>query len=417
MPLAGAFAAGGVGLKESKQEKRERLELAELQAFVSAPAWASEDLLLELRKHGKASNAERVPLTLAPIFGTASTPRAGGGNDVRDAILHARAIAQLEHPAGLRAALDEPDGVWFVVQPPKAAGWATEELVLCLGMTKSKTLCGAVGCWPKAKVSPKAKEPVRAEEATRIVLIDDAAGEFPAMAMGHPSISGVGQDHTRPLPVSRDILAPVPLHVCEAVQLYLVAKAQLNARLQRGGAGEDERSHCTLLVKEGFGQLQRFIKGAKSLATINAQLMADINKVEIAVAGLRKAYLPREWEPRCSVCGIRHTALETGTCKFWVKYAQQAQDKGLRLASGGEAAPPTLRSKPSPETLISAVAGTSISPVKAAPTLVVVTTSSSSAGASPQLQRPRPAEADQPLPSLEQPLLKRGEAAEEGTVV
>ena len=79
MPLAGAFAAGGVGLKESKQEKRERLELAELQAFVSAPAWASEDLLLELRKHGKASCAlepEWQEFLESPNQGTASAAAA-----------------------------------------------------------------------------------------------------------------------------------------------------------------------------------------------------------------------------------------------------------------------------------------------------------------------------------------------------
>ena len=93
MPLAGAFVKGGSGLGESKQEKRERLELAELQTLVSAPPWVSEYLFSTLRKRGKEMDADRVPLHLAPIFGTISTPRARGGNDVRDAILHARAIA------------------------------------------------------------------------------------------------------------------------------------------------------------------------------------------------------------------------------------------------------------------------------------------------------------------------------------
>ena len=208
---------------------------------------------------------------------------------MRDAILHARAIARFENAGGLRAARDEPDGTWFLVQPPKPAGWSTEEAILCVGMTKAKTLCGAVGSWPKALLTaPKngTAAPLRVEDATRIVLIDDdasivrpgspgllagspsqlgsqspalaarcspaatraspalgspaarrspapgtvagAAGAetYPPMAMGHPTVSGVGEDHTRPASAASDLLAPVPLHVCEAVRLHLVAKAQ-----------------------------------------------------------------------------------------------------------------------------------------------------------------------------------------------
>ena len=403
--LAGAFAAGGSGLKETKQEKRERLELAELKALEAAPSWSTATLLSELRAAGSKAEAQRVPLSEAPIFGTQSTPRAvrhepaspadlwvvalfprlvslprslafafslppqtqtspdrhpppqGGGNDVRDAILHARAIARFENAGGLRATRDEPDGTWFLVQPPKPAGWSTEEPILCVGMTKAKTLCGAVGSWPKALLTaPKngTAAPLRVEDATRIVLIDDdasivrpgspgllagspsqlgsqspalaarcspaatraspalgspaarrspapgtvvgAAGAvtgaetylYPPMAMGHPTVSGVGEDHTRPASAASDLLAPVPLHVCEAVRLHLVAKVQVGARLQRGGASDDEKAYARLLLKEGFGRVRKLVKeGSRSFAGIDAQVRLSLCTVLVMPQGTR----------------------------------------------------------------------------------------------------------------------------------
>ena len=106
------------------------------------------------------------------------------------------------------------------------------------------------------------------------------------------------------------------------------------------------------------------------------QLMADLNKVEIAVAGLRKIYLPREWEPRCSTCGVRHAPLEGGTCKFWVQFALNAGERALRLAAGGDVEAPQQQPTPSPGTLAAVAAATPLSPLKqpplAAATFVVV---------------------------------------------
>ena len=45
MKLAGAFASGGGGLPQTKQEKRVAAEIAEIQAFDSMPKWASAGLL------------------------------------------------------------------------------------------------------------------------------------------------------------------------------------------------------------------------------------------------------------------------------------------------------------------------------------------------------------------------------------
>jgi hypothetical protein len=104
--------------------------------------------------------------------------------------------------------------------------------------------------------------------------------------------------------------------------------------------------------------------------------MADLNKVEIAVAGLRKIYLPREWEPRCSTCGVRHAPLEGGTCKFWVQFALNAGERALRLAAGGDVEAPQQQPTPSPGTLAAVAAATPLSPLKqpplAAATFVVV---------------------------------------------
>jgi hypothetical protein len=324
--LKGAFASGGPGLKESKDERRERLELAEMAALAAPPAWAaSASLLTELRqKAGSSSNAESVRLSEAPLFGTASTPRAGGGNDVRDAILNARVIARLVIPHDAMRTKQEPDGVWFAVLPPKATGWPSDEVVLCLGMSKGLTLCGAVGSWPKSKFS--AKQTLAVNEASRIVLIDDADGAFGALFMGHATVAGVGEDHTRPMPAQQNIHAQVPVHLCEMVHLHLLAKAQVNARLQRGGASDDEKAHVKTLLKQAFTRLQSIVKATPTFADLKAQHVSEWGKVESAYAGLRKAYLPREWYPRCATCGLRHDVVEKGTCKYWVQYVENAQE-------------------------------------------------------------------------------------------
>jgi len=120
--------------------------------------------------------------------------------------------------------------------------------------------------------------------------------------------------------------------------------------------------------------------------------MADLNKVEIAVAGLRKIYLPREWEPRCSTCGVRHAPLEGGTCKFWVQFALNAGERALRLAAGGDVEAPQQQPTPSPGTLAAVAAATPLSPLKqpplAAATFVVVSPPVAKAATEPVATEP-----------------------------
>ena len=48
---------------------------------------------------------------------------------------------------------------------------------------------------------------------------------------------------------------------------------------------------------------------------------------ESAVGGLRKMYLKRpEWDKRCLECGTRHSEVEKGTCKFWIRWMQEAKE-------------------------------------------------------------------------------------------
>ena len=94
-----------------------------------------------------------------------------------------------------------------------------------------------------------------------------------------------------------------------------------------------ERFHSARWVARQPGQLPR----------------DDLLKCESAVAGLRKTYLPREWESRCSICGLRHSAVEKGTCKFWIAWAAEAKAKAQAKAKAPVDAPaPASAPAPAP---------------------------------------------------------------------
>ena len=65
-----------------------------------------------------------------------------------------------------------------------------------------------------------------------------------------------------------------------------------------------------------------------------------LNRVESACAGLRKMYLPRTWDDRCAFCSARHSIVEKGTCKFWIKWVEDAKAReAAEAAAKAEAAP------------------------------------------------------------------------------
>ena len=126
------------------------------------------------------------------------------------------------------------------------------------------------------------------------------------------------------VPASSDIDAPVPLQLCEAFRQYHVAKAQVHARLTRGGAGDEEKKFVKqVLLKEAYARL-------KECANSEELPVDHLNRTESAVQGLRKTLLSRDWESRCAVCGVRHSVVEKGTCKFWVAFAEGARERQAR---------------------------------------------------------------------------------------
>lgn len=294
MNLSGAFAAGGGGLKLSKEEKREALEIAELKTMAEPPAWASSpELLGELCSKEDVGPAQR--LADAPL-------------DCHDAIVRSRSIARLETEGG---------GPWYAILPPKSDDESLEA-VLCLGKDDAHLVYGAIGWWPAEKLL-KAGGPLRAADAVKVVRVDGA--EYPSCMLGHPTVIGVGENHKAPVPASSDIDAPVPLQLCEAFRQYHVAKAQVHARLTRGGAGDEEKKFVKqVLLKEAYARL-------KECANSEELPVDHLNRTESAVQGLRKTLLSRDWESRCAVCGVRHSVVEKGTCKFWVAFAEGARER------------------------------------------------------------------------------------------
>ena len=61
-----------------------------------------------------------------------------------------------------------------------------------------------------------------------------------------------------------------------------LAKAQVNARLQRGGASDDEKALVKMLLKQAFTRLQSIVKATPTFADLKAQHVAEWGKVESA---------------------------------------------------------------------------------------------------------------------------------------
>ena len=293
--LAGAFASGK-GLKESKEEKKERLEVAELSRLLEPPKWVTPSLLAELRTaaSGESSTSSMV-------------------NIVEDAVMRASTVAKIETDAG------EP--LWAVLAPP--GGEAHESYtVVCLSQAEDHKLVGAAAFFSAAhKGGGGFKAALRAADATRIVLIDGDASD--AMPLGHPTVVGLGENDSTPYPASSDMTAPACVHLAEAMRLFLDGKALINARLQRGGASTDERA---FVQKRLLGEAGRRLHAVCACGDAEARDYSILNRVESAVGGLRKMYLKRsDWDQRCLECGTRHTEVEKGTCKFWKRWAEDAK--------------------------------------------------------------------------------------------
>ena len=303
--LAGAFAKKkGLGA-ETKEERRTALELAELEAMAVPPAWIPAELMSSLRAAARASGGEAVTLAEAPV-------------DVKEFLLRAKCIGRIEREAGEGASDGEPEGRWWAccnaTKPSKAAD---ECVLVCLGLTAERQLCGAIGWWAAdGEKAAKAEPPLSAEGACRIALLGDEEGQYPAATLSHPTIVGIGANSTDPQPASQNLRAPMPIQLAESTREYLIATAQVNARLQRGAAAAGEKTHVRALFKEAH---KRLLTCANEPSLFQDELL----QVESAVQGLRKVYLRREWDARCAECGLRHTDIEKGTCKFWKQFAQQ----------------------------------------------------------------------------------------------
>lgn len=190
----------------------------------------------------------------------------------------------------------------------------------------------------------KGKSALRAADATKLVLLEDADGkEQPPLALGHPTIDGCGEGNVRPGPASRDMHAAGVLHLAEGVRLYLLAKGQVSARLQRGGASADEKGLVKLMLREAYSRLTASASGEFDYSSFceptDLVEPVGLNRVESACAGLRKMYVPREWDDRCVSCGTRHSTVEHGTCKFWKRWTEEAREREAEEARAKVEAP------------------------------------------------------------------------------
>ena len=84
------------------------------------------------------------------------------------------------------------------------------------------------------------------------------------------------------------------------------------------------QARCKLLLEVAQRRLEAC---GRELARTGA-LEAELGKCGAALHGLRKTLLPRSWDPRCSVCGVRHKDIEIHTCKFWQEWASAASVTG-----------------------------------------------------------------------------------------
>ena len=332
--LKGAFARKCT-VKESKAERREAMEIAELRAMEEPPSWAEAALLEAAR--GRAD---------------ATCTLAGAPFDVLAALACAKQVAKLPppEPAATGAAVDGEAAVgeWWAArvvtstrEPPPSGGGgdeddAAEEVLVCLGQDGEGRLRGAIGWWPAGALG-RAESTPGAAGASRCVRIDEA--ESSARWMQHVSVQGLGEGGKRPEPVGLNVHAPPPCHLAEGVRLALLAKRQVSARLQRGGAAEAERAHCKLLLGLAQTRLQACAREAAE-DEAEGELPDDFAKCCSAVQGLRKTLLPREWNPRCVDCGVRHSGIEIHTCRFWRDWAEQARaaEAGAAQAEAAQAA-------------------------------------------------------------------------------
>ena len=295
--LAGAFASKK-GLGETKEQKKEAAEIQEIKRLAAPPTWVRKELLIELR----STALDSVTLSASPI-------------DVREAIVvGSKAIARVSQRNSGNG--QDPTGDWWAIllKPDKAE--MAEEAVVCLGQDSEGKVRGAIGWWP-SRVRTASGDALCAANAIRALSIDDEG--FPAVVMPHPTVDGVGENNKQPAPATSDILAPVPLQLSETMRQYHVGRSQVNARLQRGGASDDEKQHIRLLLNEACQRIGTY--------SCESELPKDdLLQCESAVQGLRKAYLAREWESRCSFCGVRHSIVEKGSCKFWIAWAETAKE-------------------------------------------------------------------------------------------
>lgn len=292
--LAGAFSSGK-GLPASKEEKREAAEIAELKAFEKPPSWASSALFSELLSRSCLESTPAVAPSAAPF----SLPHV---------IVGATAVARIEKG-------EDDDGRWWAV---RSAPKEDQVLILCLSQDGKSRLKGVAAWWPTSSFDPK--KPLRADDAARVLAIYDLAeeAELPAADVGHVTVIGVGENNVAPTPAQGGLSGPSPLHLAECTRLALLAKQQVNARLQRAGASASEKAHIKVLLKEANARLGE-------LASPEPLSIDALSKNESATAGLRKMYLHRDLSDRCSDCGTRHSSVESGTCKFWIKWAADAR--------------------------------------------------------------------------------------------
>ena len=299
--MKGIFARSSA-LPETKAERREAMEIAELRKMEEPPVWVEASLLHELRAAG---SAETFTLETAPL-------------NVMSRMATAKQVVRLPKQAAA-AGCDRPEGresAWWAVL---LAGEEEEDSVLCVGQDDDGRLIGAWGVWPAGTVS-RASQAVAASAASRCWRLND--GSSTAEWMQHVTVTGLGEGGAAPVPAARNLLAPPPCHLAEAVREGLLARRQIRARLQRGGAAEAERAHCRLLLDGAQVRLEASAREAAQ--NVGGSLGADVGQCEAAVQGLRKTLLPRTWEPRCVECGVRHKDIEIHTCKFWREWAAAA---------------------------------------------------------------------------------------------
>jgi hypothetical protein len=218
-------------LPETKAERREAQEIAELRRMEEPPCWSKPTLLCELRACAASSGAPSCTLATAPLELSGLTRARQAG----------RLCASNVGVDGAPILSDAPVGDWWaVLLPPAAAadGEGEEEAVVCLGQNGQGGLCGAIGWWPAGTFS-KADGPRAAATAARCVAMDDEA--CAAEWMQHVTVIGLGEGGSAPTPASSNVHAPPPCQLAEAVRGGLLAKRQIRARLQRGGAAEAEK--------------------------------------------------------------------------------------------------------------------------------------------------------------------------------